>query len=81
VRVTTKNYFVLKQLVQSRRCGAVLPRFMCADLLRDPAFKAQRLPHTRPAWLLVQRHLRQDAVTRTVIDWIRDCFAAADRGE
>ena len=76
VRVTTKNYLVLKQLVQSKQCGAVLPRFMCADLLRDPALKAVRLPYTRPAWLLVQPHLRQDFATRTVIDWIKGCFAA-----
>ncbi len=78
-RIRTKNYLVLKQLVRSNRCGAVLPRFMCGDLLRDPAFKATRLPYTRPAWLLVQPHLRRDAVTRAVIEWIRSCFAAAER--
>ena len=76
-RVTTKNYLVLKELVLSKRCGAVLPRFMSHDLLRDPDLKAVRLPNTRPAWLLIQPHLRQDSITRLVVDWIKGCFSDA----
>ncbi len=74
-RCRTKNLLVLKKLLQSRRCAGVLPSFLGADLLADPAFKASKLPESRGVWLLVQSHLKTDAATRAVIDWIRDCFA------
>ncbi len=73
-RCTTKNVLVLRRLIQSRRCTGVLPGYACQDLLEDPAFRATRLPQPRAVWLLVQSHLKQDAATRAVIDWIRDCF-------
>lgn len=75
-RCTTKNLLVAKALIRSRRCCGVLPSFMCAELVGDPAFRVSKLPVTRGVWLLVQNHLRHDAPTREVIDWIRECFAA-----
>ena len=74
VRCTTKNLLVVKKLVQSGKCSGVLPSYMCADMITDNAFRVSRLPERRGVWLLVQSHLKHDAATRTVIEWIRNCF-------
>ena len=75
---TTKNLAEIRQLVRSRNCVGVLPRSMCADLLGDDAFRVTRLPQPRSVRLLVQSHLRHDAVTRAVVDRIRDCFGTLE---
>ena len=77
-RVRTKNLLVAEQLVRTGRCCGVLPGFMCADMLADARFTVSKVPDSRSAWLLVQPHLKQDAATRAVIDWIRGCFASLD---
>ena len=77
-KLRTKNALVLKALVQAGHCSGVLPGFVCADLLADEAFTIRKLPQARGVWLLVQPHLKNDPATRTVIDWIRDCFAALE---
>lgn len=77
-RVTTRTLPAMRKMVETGACAGVLPSFLCRDLLDDDAFRAQRLPQTREIWLLVQPHLKDDAATRAVIDWIRSCFAAAD---
>jgi DNA-binding transcriptional LysR family regulator len=77
-RCTSKNLLVLKTLVESGRCRAVLPSYMCSDLMANGSLRFIRLPEPRSTWLLVQRHLRDDVTTRTVIDWIRDCFASVE---
>jgi len=77
-RCTTKNLLVLKKLVQSGRCSAVLPSYMGRDLMDDPAFRISPLPRRRGVWLLVQSHLKHDPATRTVIDWIKGCFRALE---
>jgi hypothetical protein len=38
------------------------------------------LPRRRDVWLLVQNHLKRDAATRVVIDWVRDSFSDLARG-
>jgi DNA-binding transcriptional LysR family regulator len=77
---TAMNLLVLKKLIESRRCSGILPSYMCADLLDDQTLTAKKLPEPREAWLLVQSHLKHDAATRAVIDWIKECFAALDAG-
>lgn len=74
-RCFTKNLLVQKQLLQSGKCIAILASYMCPDLLDDPGFRISRLPQSRGVWLLVQSHLKHDAATREVIDWIKSCFA------
>ncbi|MGP1353091.1 MAG: LysR family transcriptional regulator [Parasphingopyxis sp.] len=54
-----------------------LPDFMCGDLWDKAELKLERLGLTRPIWLLVQEHLRDDPDTRIVTDWLADTF---DRG-
>ncbi len=73
-RCTTKNLAVMKQLVRTHACAGVLPAYMCNDLMNDKSLVAEKLPARREAWLLVQRHLKSDAPTRSVIDWIKTCF-------
>ena len=73
-RCTTKNQLLVKQLIQSAGFSGVLASYMCGGLLDDPTLRVTKLPHCRGVWLLVQPHLKNDAATRTVIDWIRDCF-------
>lgn len=79
-RCVTKNLLVVKKLVESRRCGGVLPSFMCADLLDDDGFKVTLLPETRGVWLLLQPHLKGDPTARMLIDWIKESFSARERG-
>ena len=73
-RCRTMNLLVVKQLLRAGRCSAVLPSYMCAGLIDDPAFRATELPLRRGVWLLVQPHLKHDPATRAVIGWVRDCF-------
>ncbi len=75
---TTKNLLVSRKLIESRHCSGILPSYMCRDLIKDNAFRVSRLPERRGVWLLVQSHLKHDAVTRTVIDWVKSCFASLD---
>ncbi|WP_421722909.1 LysR family transcriptional regulator [Bauldia sp.] len=72
-RMTTKNLLVLKMLVQSGQAATVLPGYMRAGL-DEALLRVEELPVRREAWLLIQSHLKQDAATRAVIDWVRDCF-------
>ncbi len=75
LRCTTKNLLVFKKLVESRQCSAILPSFMCQELLEDRAFRISRLPERREIWLLVQTHLKHDTTTRAVIEWLKECFS------
>ena len=76
-RVTTPTLPAMRRMIETGGCAGILPSFMCKDLLDDPRWRAQQVPEDREIWLLVQPHLKDDAVTRAVIDWIRACFAAA----
>lgn len=78
-RCVTKNLLVMRSLVQSGGCSAVLPEFMSVELLDDDRVKATRLTETRSAWLLMQPHLRDDRGMRALIDWLRECFMAVRR--
>ena len=75
-RCTTKNLAVMNELLRTQTCAGILPSYMCKDLTRTKDFDVEKLPQRRSAWLLVQRHLRDDVATRAVIDWIKTCFAA-----
>ncbi len=75
-RCVTKNLLVVQTLLRSGACCGILPDFLCAEFLEDPALTATPLEETREAWLLVQDHLKQDPAARVVIDWLRGCFAA-----
>ena len=77
-RSRTKNLNVLKELIRSGRYCGVLPDYMCTDLFDADSLQFKKLPQRRGAWLLVQRHHKDDATTRKVIDWIRDCFASIE---
>lgn len=52
-----------------------LPDFMCGDILDAPHLRLEPLGLTRPIWLLVQEHLRDDPDTRIVTDWLTAAFA------
>lgn len=75
-RCTTKNLLVMKRLVQSRKCSGVMLSYMCGDLIGDDTYRLTELPQRRSVWLLMQSHLKHDAATRAIIDWVRDCFKA-----
>lgn len=77
-RCTSKNLLVIKKMITSGSASGILPSFMCADLLEDPRFRVTELPITREVWLLSQPHLKQDPQARSVIDWIKGSFSAAD---
>ena len=77
-RCRTKNLLVMKQLIQTRRYCGVLPGFMCADLIADTALRFSKLPQRRGAWLLLQRHHKDDRTTRKVADWIKECFKSIE---
>ena len=77
-RCMTKNVLVARRMVQAGDCSAILPRYMCAEIMRDRSFKVTELSDVREVWLLVQPHLKDDAATRSVIDWIRRCFASLE---
>lgn len=78
-RVLCKNLLVNKQLIQSGNCAGVLPGYMCRDLVGDQRFRFRKLRETRSAWLLLQRHLKKDPTTRTIVDWLRNCAQEARR--
>ena len=79
-RCVTKNLLVIKKLVETRRCGGVLPTFMCGALLADDRFTVTKLPVSRGVWLLLQSHLKDDPTARILIDWIRQSFVAREHG-
>lgn len=74
-RCVTKNIIVMKELVRTGQCGAILPSHVCMDMVNDTAFRVTKLPQSRGAWLFVQPHLKNDPPTRMVIDWVKECFA------
>lgn len=74
-RLRTKNVLVVEALLQSKKCCGILPAYAAAALLNDASLRAKRLPDLRGAWLLVQAHLRRDALFEIVVDWIRACFS------
>ena len=73
-RCITDNTRVIRHLIQSYRAIGILPEYQCADLLADRRLRVTPLPKRREVWLLVQNHLRRDALARMVIDWIRAGF-------
>ncbi len=75
-RCRTKNVLVTTRLLASGRCAAVLPSWVCSDLHDDASLRLTRLPEKRSAWLLIQRHLKDDPATRLLVDWIRECAAS-----
>ena len=78
-RCLTKNLLVMRKLIDSGKGMAVLPSFMCVDLLADASYAVSPLPTTRQVWLLLQPHLKNDDDARRVIDWIKGQFLAAAR--
>ena len=74
-RCRTKNLLVIRSLIETGICAGVLPGYMCCDLIDANKIRLTRLPEKRSAWLLIQRHLKDDLPTRQTIDWIRQCFA------
>lgn len=76
-RLYCKNLMVNKQLIESGCCAGVLPGYMCSDLVNDERFRFEKLPETRSAWLLIQRHLRDEPTTRAIVDWLRRCARQA----
>ena len=79
-RVVCDNIRVLRTLVKSHQAIAVLPDYLCGELLADRRLRATLLPRHRDVWLLVQNHLRRDASARVVIDWLREAFADLAKG-
>ncbi len=77
VRCITKNLLVAEQLIRSGQCGGVLPGFMCADLRENPHFEVTELPEPRNVWLLLQPHLKDDPMTRTIVSWIKTVLKEA----
>ena len=74
-RCRTKNLLLMKPLIQESGFCGVLPGYLCGDLFSNPAFAITPLPQSRSAWLLTQTHLKRDAASRIVSDWIRERFA------
>jgi DNA-binding transcriptional LysR family regulator len=79
-RCVADNLRTIKTMVKAYRATAVLPDYICADLLADRRLRATLLPRRRDVWLLVQNHLKRDAAARVVIDWVRDSFSDLARG-
>ena len=79
-RFVCDNIRVLRTLVKSHQAIAVLPDYLCGELLADRRLRATLLPRHRDVWLLVQNHLKRDAAARVVIDWLRDAFADFAKG-
>ena len=77
VTCRSKNLLVLKTLIESGGFRGVLPGFMCRDLVDSSAISLTPLPGKRSAWLMIQSHLRDDAPTRAVVDWISDRFSSS----
>jgi len=77
-RCTSKNLLVLKELVLSGRAIAALPDFLLRDLPKQSDIRLTPLPARRSAWLLVQTHLRNDATTRLLTDWLKRLFRPRD---
>lgn len=77
-RCLTKNLLVARTLIESGRCGGILPSFMCQDLLTDDRFSAEQLPEGRGVWLLIQPHLKEDETARMLVEWLKDCFREAN---
>lgn len=73
-RCVTDNLRIVRTLLRTHHAVAVLPHYVCGDLLADRALRVTQLPVRREAWLLVQTHLRRDQAARVVVDWIRDIF-------
>ena len=71
-----KNLLIHRPLIQAGRFRGILPSFMCGELLADKSFVLSKLPHTRSAWLLMQKHLKDDDAARLIGDWIRERFSA-----
>lgn len=63
-----------RMLIDGQGIG-FLPDFMCGDLWTKDNLKLERLGMSRPIWLLMQEHLRDDADTRIVTDWLGRAFA------
>jgi DNA-binding transcriptional LysR family regulator len=79
-RFVTGNVRVLRTLIESRQAIAVLPEYLCGELLADRRLRATLLPRHRDVWLLVQNHLKRDAAARVVIEWLRECFQEFAKG-
>lgn len=74
-RLFCKNLLVNERLIRSLSCAGVLPGYMCRDLIDDDRYRCEKLPQTRSAWLLIQRHLRAESTTRRLVEWLRECAA------
>ena len=80
MRVRTMNLLVIEQLLASGRCAGILPGFLVNRLPADRQFRLKALPGTRSAWLLVQTHLRNDPLTREVVDWLKELVGSTLQG-
>lgn len=77
MRLRTMNLLVILELLASGRCSGVLPGFLIDRLPADRQFRLEALPGKRSAWLLVQTHLRNDPVTRDVVEWLKELVGRA----
>ena len=73
-RLITESPATIRELIQSSNACGILPEYACRSLLEDSRFHAEQLPQRREVWLLVQTHLKRDAVARRTIEWLRDVF-------
>lgn len=75
-RFISNSATAIRTVLASGAATAVMPVFG-EDL--DFLSKLHKTPleARREAWLLTQPHLKRDAATRLVADWIVDCFARA----
>lgn len=77
VRMKTSNLCLFRRFVECETGVAVLPDFLCRDLMDDPRFEIREMEARRELWLLAQAHLRDDPVTRRIGDWCAGLFNRA----
>lgn len=74
-RFRAANIRIIHTLVSTYKAIGVLPEYLSGDLLEDSNLVATPIKQKREVWLLIQPHLKNDAVTRLAIDWITELFA------
>ena len=75
-RLVVANANIVREVVRSHSGVAIVSDIFAGDLFNDPGLTATCLPTCRDAWLYIQPHLKNDRVTRLVIDWIQERFAS-----
>ncbi|MFZ2101703.1 MAG: LysR family transcriptional regulator [Oricola sp.] len=75
-RFVSNSASAIRAVLASGNAVAVLPA-LGGDLASIPTLRRTPLDQDREAWLLIQPHLKKDAATRLVADWIGECFDKA----